>query len=161
MLPTPKTRCAQCGRSSQGARPQSQRPGSKNSVILSKVTRRPNQSKDRLSDGAFRSPNGHLLDEPASIVAADHQASDRHIPHKSVSITSRSPHLALGVVCGTPSCSAASGAGSCVGPRIKFPSTFGGALEPSASSFAVTYPGVCGSRVGGVGRLGRSACVEV
>src|SRR5271170_1934416 len=53
---------------------------------------------------------------------------------------------------GTPSCGDASGAGLCVGPRMKFPSVFAGALAPSGKSFAVTYPGVLGSRVGGVGR---------
>src|ERR1700748_1422839 len=35
---------------------------------------------------------------------------------------------------------------------IKFPSAFAGGFVPSGSSLAVTYPGVWGSRVGGVGR---------
>jgi hypothetical protein len=46
------------------------------------------------------------------------------------------------VPCGTPSCAVISGAGLCVGPRMKFPSSFAGALAPSGNSFAVTYPGV-------------------
>src|SRR5579864_3723841 len=40
----------------------------------------------------------------------------------------------------------------CVGPMTKFPSACAGGFVPSGSSFAVTYPGVFGSRVGGVGR---------
>src|SRR2546425_13363424 len=36
---------------------------------------------------------------------------------------------------------------------IKFPSTSAGGTVPSASSFASTNPGVCGSRPGGVGRV--------
>src|ERR1700693_1997585 len=58
------------------------------------------------------------------------------------------------VPCGTPSWTAISGAGLCVGPMMKFPSASAGAFVPSGNSFAVTYPGVCGSRVGGVGRAG-------
>src|ERR1700690_1758608 len=38
---------------------------------------------------------------------------------------------------------------------IKFPSASAGGMVPSGNSVAVTYPGVCGSRVGGVGRAGR------
>src|SRR4051812_26743777 len=37
---------------------------------------------------------------------------------------------------------------------IKFPSSLGEGMAPSGSSFAVTYPGVWGSRAGGVGRRG-------
>src|SRR3954470_16851511 len=37
---------------------------------------------------------------------------------------------------------------------MKFPSTSAEGTEPSGSSLAVTYPGVFGSRVGGVGRGG-------
>src|ERR1035441_9478139 len=58
--------------------------------------------------------------------------------------------------CGTPSCAVISGAGLCVGPRMKFPSEVAGALAASGKPFAVTYPGVLGSRVGGVGRTGRA-----
>ena len=35
---------------------------------------------------------------------------------------------------------------------MKFPSVSAGGLAPSGNSVAVTYPGVFGSRVGGVGR---------
>ena len=45
-----------------------------------------------------------------------------------------------------------SGAGVWVGPMMKFPSASEGGTAPSGSSFAFTYPGVCGSRVGGAGR---------
>jgi hypothetical protein len=34
---------------------------------------------------------------------------------------------------------------------MKFPSASAGTLVPSGNSLAVTYPGVCGSRVGGTG----------
>src|SRR5947207_1469312 len=40
---------------------------------------------------------------------------------------------------------------------IKFPSTSDGGFVPSGNSLAVTYPGVRGSRAGGVGRAGRVA----
>jgi hypothetical protein len=50
-----------------------------------------------------------------------------------------------------------SGATSWVGPRIKLPSTSAGAFAPSGNSFASTYPGLLGSRVGGVGRSVRRA----
>ena len=50
---------------------------------------------------------------------------------------------------GTPSREVISGAGLCVGPMMKLPSAFVGGIAPSGSSFAVTYPGVLGSRVGG------------
>src|SRR5450755_1909492 len=56
---------------------------------------------------------------------------------------------------GTPSCWVISGAGLWVGPSMKFPSEFAGALAPSGKAFAVTYPDVLGSRVGGTGRAGR------
>src|SRR5665213_3154615 len=59
--------------------------------------------------------------------------------------------------CGTPSFTVISGAGLCVGPRMKFPSASAGALAPSGNSFALTYPAVAGSRVGGVGRAGLTA----
>ena len=36
---------------------------------------------------------------------------------------------------------------------MKFPSVSAGGMAPSGNSLAVTYPGVCGSRVGGVGRF--------
>src|SRR5436309_2530686 len=56
-----------------------------------------------------------------------------------------------------------SGAGRCVGPMMKFPSTFGEGTAPSVSSVAATNPRVWGSRAGGVGRadweLGLPACV--
>jgi len=39
---------------------------------------------------------------------------------------------------GTPSCAVISGAGLCAGPRMKFPSSFTGALAPSGRSFAFT-----------------------
>src|SRR5579863_5142267 len=51
-----------------------------------------------------------------------------------------------------PAGAAASGDGLWVGPRMKLPSMLGGGSSPSGSSFALTYPGVCGSRVGGAGR---------
>src|SRR5258708_11792051 len=38
---------------------------------------------------------------------------------------------------------------------IKLPSAFGEAFAPSGNSFALTYPGVLGSRVG---NFGRSVC---
>ena len=42
---------------------------------------------------------------------------------------------------------------------MKFPSASGGGTAPSGNSLAVTYPGVFGSRVGGVGRgAGAAAC---
>ena len=46
---------------------------------------------------------------------------------------------------------------------IKFPSVSAGGTVPSGNSVAVTYPGACGSRVGGVGRAGRlvAGVVEV
>src|SRR4051812_20691753 len=50
-----------------------------------------------------------------------------------------------------------SGAGLCVGPRMKLPSSLTGAFAPSGSSFALTYPDVFGSRVGDGGRAGRAA----
>ncbi|MGA9957030.1 MAG: hypothetical protein WBQ06_02035, partial [Acidobacteriaceae bacterium] len=37
---------------------------------------------------------------------------------------------------------------------IKFPSTLAGGTAPSGSSVASTYPGECGSRVGGADRTG-------
>src|SRR3954469_20112096 len=58
---------------------------------------------------------------------------------------------------GTPSVAIVSGAGAWVGPMMKLPSASGGGSVPSGSSFAVTYPAVCGSRVGGVGRGGATA----
>ena len=58
------------------------------------------------------------------------------------------------VPCGTPSCTVISGAGGWVGPMMKLPSASAGGTAPSGSSFAVTYPGVPGSRVGGAGRAG-------
>src|SRR6185295_7422873 len=61
------------------------------------------------------------------------------------------------VPCGTPSCALDSGAALCVGPIMKFPSALAGAFVPSGNSFAGTYPGVFGSRVGGVGRAGALA----
>src|SRR5437764_1160448 len=60
------------------------------------------------------------------------------------------------VPCGTPSATVISGAGLWVGPRMKLPSSVAGALAPSGNSLAVTYPGLCGSRVGGTGRAGRT-----
>src|SRR5258708_30287373 len=45
-----------------------------------------------------------------------------------------------------------------VGPMMKFPSASAGGMSPSGSSFALTYPGVCGSRAGGVGRV---VCEEI
>src|SRR5579862_4895282 len=47
-----------------------------------------------------------------------------------------------------------SGAAGWVGPRMKFPSALARGTVPSGNSFASTYPGVCGSRAGGVGRGG-------
>src|SRR5215469_13712981 len=44
---------------------------------------------------------------------------------------------------------------------MKFPSTFAGGTSPSGSSFASTYPAVCGSRVGGGGRFGRATGTSV
>src|SRR5258706_199243 len=65
------------------------------------------------------------------------------------------------VPCGTPSCTAISGAGLCVGPIMKLPSSFAVGMVPSGSSLAVTYPGVCGSRVGDGGRAPRAGgCAE-
>jgi len=45
---------------------------------------------------------------------------------------------------------------------MKLPSAFAGGIEPSGSSFAITYPGVFGSRTGAAGRSLRGAepCVE-
>src|SRR5260221_8309421 len=40
---------------------------------------------------------------------------------------------------------------------MKFPSTSGDGTVPSGNSFAVTNPGVFGSRVGGVGRMAAGA----
>ena len=60
---------------------------------------------------------------------------------------------------GTPSCTVISGAGVCVGPRMKFPLTSIGGSVPSGRSFALTNPAVFGSRVGGVGRGAGAACV--
>src|ERR1700690_2482619 len=40
---------------------------------------------------------------------------------------------------------------------MKFPSASAGGTAPSGNSLAATYPGVRGSRVGGVGRGGRVA----
>src|ERR1700761_1989580 len=45
-----------------------------------------------------------------------------------------------------------SGAGECVGPMMKSPSRSDGGTVPSGRSEARTYPGECGSRVGGSGR---------
>src|SRR5579863_8768196 len=53
---------------------------------------------------------------------------------------------------GTPSFAAISGAGLWVGPMMKFPSSFADGMAPSGNSFALTYPGVFGSRVGSGGR---------
>jgi hypothetical protein len=53
---------------------------------------------------------------------------------------------------GTLSFAAISGAGLCVGPMMKFPSSFAEGMAPSGNSFALTYPGVFGSRVGNGGR---------
>src|SRR4051812_30033523 len=47
-----------------------------------------------------------------------------------------------------------SGAVSCVAPMTKLPSVSVDGTAPSGSSVAWTYPGVRGSRVGGVGRAG-------
>ncbi len=58
----------------------------------------------------------------------------------------------LAAPCGTPSCVIVSGAGLWVGPMMKLPSAAGGGTVPSGSSFAATYPGAFGSRVGGAGR---------
>src|ERR1039458_8596237 len=58
---------------------------------------------------------------------------------------------------GTPCCTSNSGARGCVGPMMKLPSTFAGGTAPSASSFAATYPGPCGSRVGLGARTGGGA----
>jgi hypothetical protein len=41
---------------------------------------------------------------------------------------------------------------------MKLPSASGGGTAPSGSSFAVTNPGVFGSRVGGVGRGAGAVC---
>ena len=41
---------------------------------------------------------------------------------------------------------------------MKLPSASGGGTAPSGSSLAVTYPGVAGSRVGGVGRGAGVVC---
>src|ERR1035437_10764410 len=49
---------------------------------------------------------------------------------------------------GTPPFAAISGAGLWVGPIMKFPSSFAEGMAPSGNSFALTYPGVFGSRVG-------------
>src|SRR5581483_262316 len=40
---------------------------------------------------------------------------------------------------------------------MKLPFSFAGAFAPSGNSLACTYPGVCGSRAGGMGRAGRAA----
>ena len=40
---------------------------------------------------------------------------------------------------------------------MKLPFALGDGLVPSGNSWAVTYPGECGSRVGGVGRGARGA----
>src|SRR5713226_623986 len=53
---------------------------------------------------------------------------------------------------GTPSFAAISVAGLWVGPMMKFPSSFAEGMAPSGNSFALTYPGVFGSRVGSGGR---------
>src|SRR5205085_8623335 len=53
---------------------------------------------------------------------------------------------------GVASFAVISGAGLCVGPMTKLPSASAGGTVPSGNSLAVTYPGVFGSRVGGVGR---------
>src|SRR5437016_14499973 len=53
---------------------------------------------------------------------------------------------------GTLSFAAISRAGLWVGPMMKFPSSFGEGMVPSGNSFALTYPGVFGSRVGAGGR---------
>jgi len=42
---------------------------------------------------------------------------------------------------------------------MKFPSTSGEGTAPAGNSEAATYPGVCGSRVGGGGRFDRAAGV--
>ncbi len=42
----------------------------------------------------------------------------------------------------------------------KFPSSFAGGTVPSGNSFAVTYPGVRGSRAGGTGRSTRCTGAE-
>src|ERR1700676_1186508 len=52
----------------------------------------------------------------------------------------------------TPSFAAICGAGLWVGPIMKFPSSFAEGMAPSGNSFALTYPGVFGSRVGAGGR---------
>src|SRR5579864_1289561 len=54
---------------------------------------------------------------------------------------------------GTLSFAAISGAGLWVGPMMKFPSSFADGMAPSGNSFALTYPGVFGSRVGSGGRV--------
>src|SRR3954447_8068802 len=41
---------------------------------------------------------------------------------------------------------------------MKFPSSVGGGTAPSGNSFAFTYPGVFGSRAGGVGRRAGDVC---
>src|SRR5260370_39414981 len=53
---------------------------------------------------------------------------------------------------GTLSFAAVSAAGLWVGPMMKFPSSFAVGMAPSGNSFALTYPGVFGSRVGSGGR---------
>src|ERR1035437_6751119 len=60
------------------------------------------------------------------------------------------------VPCGMSSCAFISGAGVCVGPIMKSPSALAGGMAPSDNSLATTYPGVWGSRAGGVGRAGRA-----
>src|SRR5690242_19131703 len=54
-----------------------------------------------------------------------------------------------------------SGAGLCVGPRMKLPSAVAGGTAPSESCLAGTKPRVRGSRVGGVGRSVGGAGVSV
>jgi len=56
------------------------------------------------------------------------------------------------VTLGKPSYAAISGAGWWVGPMMKFPSSFAAGMAPSGNAFALTYPGVFGSRVGSGGR---------
>src|SRR5580693_2924914 len=53
---------------------------------------------------------------------------------------------------GTPIEAVVSGGTEWVGPMMKLPSAFAGGTEPSGNSFAVTKPGLFGSRVGGAGR---------
>src|SRR5882757_4365002 len=52
----------------------------------------------------------------------------------------------------SPPAWASSVAAGWLGPMMKLPSAPAGGTDPSVNSFAVTNPGLFGSRVGGVGR---------